>query len=594
LALTLALTLSLPTLAAHHTVFSDVPTSSWFAEPVAICTDANLMNGTDRGVFSPEIRLTEAECLTLAARIHNVVRGGNGALSSAPANWGRFTLTTSDGTTQTGYLGDGIWSLIHLSKVDNGHVCRTITSEAEKIWAECQTGQPATFQLEDKTSTGTVVLSGNFFYFEPAYYTDLFDFIRQSYYCPAPNQGQWYRNACWYAVEHGLAEKFASIFGTGGAATRQEFAASLTVASTDLTPINTITALPDTDDKDILTLYNAGILTGTDAYGTFAGVLPLTRAEAAAMAARVLRPDIRLTFTPENPTYVPYTLTELPIDGWTADSSWVSQNLLMLQNSDGSALLHIDGTLLPLPEGTAFSGWNPSVPFIILEKQDSNQAFHSLGIMDGNTGEMILPFGPYEICDITSDGYFITRRYSCSESILWDRKGNQLAVLSDDGPQWYRFCEGLAPCQDSQTGLYGYTNAIGAWTIPPQWIWANGFQDGYAIVSSQTGSQIIDQTGKVLLTSPYDDLHYQGGGWFRHTDRTTGDSFWLRPDGTMLQNGWLMSDITCTNGFFPCGHCYLTDRFAPATPRIFDWTGPVGPNGSAFAGKDGTIYSIQF
>ena len=65
-----------------------------------------------------------------------------------------------------------------------------------------------------------------------------------------------------------------------------------------LTPINQITALPDTADAAVLSFYNAGILTGVDDWGTFAPDKTLTRAETAAMVARVARPELRENFSP--------------------------------------------------------------------------------------------------------------------------------------------------------------------------------------------------------------------------------------------------------------------------------------------------------
>lgn len=66
-----------------------------------------------------------------------------------------------------------------------------------------------------------------------------------------------------------------------------------------LSAINTITALPDTDDGMVLAFYNAGILTGVDPYGTFAPDRTLNRAEAAAMISRIARSGLRKTFVPE-------------------------------------------------------------------------------------------------------------------------------------------------------------------------------------------------------------------------------------------------------------------------------------------------------
>ena len=59
----------------------------------------------------------------------------------------------------------------------------------------------------------------------------------------------------------------------GRQATRAEFFALLTAVTPaeQLPAINAITSLPDTEAAGVLALYNAGILTGVDAYGTFAG-----------------------------------------------------------------------------------------------------------------------------------------------------------------------------------------------------------------------------------------------------------------------------------------------------------------------------------
>lgn len=62
--------------------------------------------------------------------------------------------------------------------------------------------------------------------------------------------------------------------------------------------LNSITSLPDTNNRTVLAFYNAGILTGVDEYGTFAGGRSLTRAECAAMVSRLVRPELRKTFTP--------------------------------------------------------------------------------------------------------------------------------------------------------------------------------------------------------------------------------------------------------------------------------------------------------
>ena len=99
-------------------------------------------------------------------------------------------------------------------------------------------------------------------------------------------------------------------------ATRQEFITMLAAVVPEdmLTPINQITApagaapaaarpstkrvRSSTADAAVLSFYNAGILTGVDDWGTFAPGKTLTRAETAAMVARVARPELRESFSP--------------------------------------------------------------------------------------------------------------------------------------------------------------------------------------------------------------------------------------------------------------------------------------------------------
>lgn len=62
--------------------------------------------------------------------------------------------------------------------------------------------------------------------------------------------------------------------------------------------IEDIDAIENEEVRDcIYTLYNAGILTGSDAYGTFHPDDGITRAEVAAIMARIIDPSQRKTFT---------------------------------------------------------------------------------------------------------------------------------------------------------------------------------------------------------------------------------------------------------------------------------------------------------
>lgn len=105
----------------------------------------------------------------------------------------------------------------------------------------------------------------------------------------------WYQPYLLYLAQNDITTPEAT-----ATATRQDFfdLLSAVVPESDLPAINAIETLPDTQDEGVLRFYNAGILTGTDSYGTFNAAGTLTRAECAAMLARVLRPELRQSFTP--------------------------------------------------------------------------------------------------------------------------------------------------------------------------------------------------------------------------------------------------------------------------------------------------------
>ena len=117
-----------------------------------------------------------------------------------------------------------------------------------------------------------------------------------------PAGSPWYTGAVDYLK--GLAKDDAMVLSLlsqpDQTVTRLGFLKLLSAAlpADQLTAINSITSLPDTADADVLRFYNAGILTGVNEYGMFAGSNTLTRSEAAAMVARVAREELRVSFTP--------------------------------------------------------------------------------------------------------------------------------------------------------------------------------------------------------------------------------------------------------------------------------------------------------
>ena len=129
-----------------------------------------------------------------------------------------------------------------------------------------------------------------------------------------PQPGTWYTPYVEYCMEHIDREVCSMAYMQDGnvimantPASRTYFAYLMYAAlpASEYTQINTIAdnSLSDVDDivfKDanerIYTLYRAGILTGSDSQGTFHPDSNITRAEVAAIIARMIDPSQRKTF----------------------------------------------------------------------------------------------------------------------------------------------------------------------------------------------------------------------------------------------------------------------------------------------------------
>ncbi len=113
------------------------------------------------------------------------------------------------------------------------------------------------------------------------------------------NGSPWYQPYVDYALENGIVKKgdFASYTAK---VTRAEMAYIFyhALPETALPAINEIEKLPDVTastaySRELLGLYQAGVLTGSDPYGTANPTKTITRAEAAAIIARVALADQR-------------------------------------------------------------------------------------------------------------------------------------------------------------------------------------------------------------------------------------------------------------------------------------------------------------
>ena len=127
-------------------------------------------------------------------------------------------------------------------------------------------------------------------------------------------EGAWYQGAVNYATENGMISgtEFAD-YNANATRAQMAYLFANALPESEYTAINDVTALPDVKEQtqysdEIFLLYNAGILTGSDKYGTFKPNDTIIRAEAAAIINRVVDPSKRKEVTIEDDD----TIIEMP------------------------------------------------------------------------------------------------------------------------------------------------------------------------------------------------------------------------------------------------------------------------------------------
>ena len=134
-------------------------------------------------------------------------------------------------------------------------------------------------------------------------------------YHAIPNGSAYYGGQHWYdyamtrGTQYGLLPKSLQQ-SPNRAATRAEVAEILyrSLPKSEFTAINTVSGLPDYTAGDpyyssVIALYRAGILSGSDPYGTFNAKQNIHRAELASMLTRLVCPQYRHTFVLQKKPY---------------------------------------------------------------------------------------------------------------------------------------------------------------------------------------------------------------------------------------------------------------------------------------------------
>lgn len=172
---------------------------------------------------------------------------------------------------------------------------------------------------------------------------------------PKTGGSTWYSDFLQYANDKGICA-----IGEFGAA-YDNFCNRLTMAKlfarvvpeSTATQRNDVTTLPDvqsvSENQAVFTLYQLGILTGSDKYGTFHPYQYIKRSETAAILNRVLNPDTRKSFTLEEAPTVEQIYANALVQAWDyfKDDIEFAQDIGIDMGDFGYTLYDIDNNGVP-------------------------------------------------------------------------------------------------------------------------------------------------------------------------------------------------------------------------------------------------------
>lgn len=172
---------------------------------------------------------------------------------------------------------------------------------------------------------------------------------------PKTGGSTWYSDFLQYASDKGICA-----IGEFGAA-YDNFCNRLTMAKlfarvvpeSTATQRNDVTTLPDvqsaSENQAIFTLYQLGILTGSDKYGTFHPYQYIKRSETAAILNRVLDPDMRKSFILEEAPTVEQIYANALVQAWDyfKDDIEFAQDIGIDMGDFGYTLYDIDNNGIP-------------------------------------------------------------------------------------------------------------------------------------------------------------------------------------------------------------------------------------------------------
>ena len=658
----------MPSALAAGDGFSDVPQDAWYARDAADCARLGLMRGTADGLFSPGDSVTVGEVMTVCARLHSHFQGTGWDLPKAPDAWGAgavldgsgqvlfsFSMSDSTKTVDWGFLWD---SFCFYFKPDPGQPLPLDASAQESV--------PAALTLADVTLTGGTLSAvnerpdvqlegdGPFLCLTMPNTPELSDALNAFAAMPGPDD--WCRDTLYYLEQQELRWLPGSYFYQGdhtAVAQRLDVAGWLTavVPEEQLAAINQVESLPDATQPSILTLYRAGILSGSDACGSFHGERSLTRAELCSVLSRTINPERRLRFVLEAPTYADYTLTKLDLGGgsfyspmeraWATGSTATPYSLQFTQTYDpaagkyGYADIHGNAIVPPVydsvaefcADGTAAVCRNGLWGFIDAAGREVVPCAYSWvqlthdGVLCCGTGSWLnisgietfdaqgRPLGAFSLENKRllgnyADGLCAFTEYDdvyeTVRSGYLDPGGQ--AVFEIDGFYLYDFSEGLAVVQDSDFFI-SVIDKNGTVVMSLPYSVGDGdtdkpyrFHDGLLVVKDEAGLHgVVDTEGNIIVPLQYVwiDAFSDGLARFQRTDGVCG--YLDREGNETVAEYWggAFSGGFATFNTLAAGMGYIDRAGNLATPLVFEFACPV-VDGRAIVETEEGLFLLEF
>ncbi len=273
--------------------------------------------------------------------------------------------------------------------------------------------------------------------------------------------------------------------------------------------INEVDYLPDTAGVEALVLCRAGILTGIDEEGTFAGERSLTRGELAAVLARVLREDLRVRFAPTpKMEWENFSLTEVPVPegyrvyvpgfrqgddfGYGAGSGYV---YVCTEDEEErrEGLIRAEGSWAVEPEWASLYSLCPD-GFVFADGPQGEPCFV------GVDGGQVRPRGRARDVGYRHDGVFLFEEWTEAGTTVCRAYGADGELISEL-PRGVRLAEaeGRIAWQDPESGLWGFCDLQGKVVIPARYGDVKEFCGGLAAVEVDGRWGFVDREGNMVI-----------------------------------------------------------------------------------------------